>query len=215
MKSIKSCFNYILLDIVVYLALLPVAFAGNNFVPVSLPHGVQIELPKNWVAVTNNQLITLDSSAQSRNEIVGMFDASSDLNFGANYYDDAGKTAAIMNVRYYPDLGISQRDAQAAEQMDIRELDSALREMMIKAGQISGFSILTWNGTSKLVINGITAFITEYKRSPLNNNGNFKVRLVRIFNDSKSFTLTVSYRKNQEFLLRPICDRIISSLRID
>jgi hypothetical protein len=163
--------------------------------------------------LSNNQRITLDSAVQSRNERAGMFDASSDLNFGANYYDEAGKTAAIMNVRYYPDSEISQTDARAAGQPDIRELDSTLRESMVKAGQISGFTVLAWNGTSKQVINGSTAFVTEYKRSPLKNNGNFQVRLVRVFNGSKSFTLTVSYREDQDYLLRPICDRIISSLR--
>ena len=59
----------------------------------------------------------------------------------------------------------------------------------------------------------MTAFVTEYKRSPIKSNGNFKVRLVRVFNGGKSFTLTVSYREDKEYVLRPICDRIISSLR--
>ena len=116
-------------------------------------------------------------------------------------------------VRYYPDSEISQADARAAGQSEIRELDAALRDSMVKAGQINGFTVLAWNGTSKQVINGTTAFITDYKRSPLKNNGNFKVQLVRVFNGSKSFTLTVSYREDQDYFLRPICDRIISSLR--
>jgi hypothetical protein len=134
------------------------------------------------------------------------------LNFGANYYDEAGKTAAIMNIRYYPDSEISQADARAAGAYDIRELNSALREGMVKAGEANGFSLLAWNGTAKQAINGTTAFVTEYRRSPLKNNGNFNVRLVRVFNVGKSFTLTVSYREDQEYLLRSICDRIISSL---
>lgn len=213
MKSIVNRLGCYLLGIAVCIALLPVALAANNFVPIKLPHGVQIELPRNWEALSRNQRITLDSSVQSRNERAGIFDASSDLNFGANYYDEAGKTAAIMNIRYYPDLELSQADARAAGQTDIRELDSALRESMVKAGQINGFSVLSWNGTTKQVINGATAFVTEYKRSPLKNNGNFKVRLVRVFNGGKSFTLTISYREDQEYLLRPICDRIISSIR--
>ncbi len=213
MKSIKARFCRYLILVVFCIPLLPAAIAANNFVPIRLPYGVQIELPKNWEALSKNQRITLDSMVQSRNERAGIFDASSDLNFGANYYDEAGKTAAIMNVRYYPDSEISQTDARAAGQPDIRELDSALRESMVKAGQINGFTVLAWNGTSKQVINGTTAFVTEYKRSPLKNNGNFKVRLVRVFNGSKSFTLTVSYREDQDYLLRPICDRIISSLR--
>jgi len=212
-KSVRARFCHYLHWLAFCIPLLPTALAANNFVPIRLPHGVQIELPRNWEALSNNQRITLDSAVQSRNERAGMFDASSDLNFGANYYDEAGKTAAIMNVRYYPDSEISQTDARAAGQPDIRELDSTLRESMVKAGQISGFTVLAWNGTSKQVINGSTAFVTEYKRSPLKNNGNFQVRLVRVFNGSKSFTLTVSYREDQDYLLRPICDRIISSLR--
>ena len=213
MKDVKAQFCHYLLWIALCSSLLPAAFAANNFVPIRLPHGVQIELPRNWEALSNNQRITLDSTVQSRIERAGIFDATSDLNFGANYYDEAGKTAAIMNVRYFPDSEISQADARATGQTDIRELDSAARESMVKAGQLNGFTVLAWNGTSKQVINGTTAFVTEYKRSPLKNNGNSKVRLVRVFNGSKSFTLTVSYREDQDYLLRPICDRIISSLR--
>lgn len=213
MKGARNRFNHYFLGIAVWIALLPVAIAANNFVPVRLPHGVQIELPRNWEALSKNHRITIDSTVQSRNERAGIFDASSDLNFGANYYDEARKVAALMNVRYYPSLAVSQAEARAAGTADLRELDAELHNVMLKAAQINGFSVLVWNGTSKQVINGVTAFITEYKRSPLNNNGNFKVRLVRVLNGGKSFTMTVSYRENQEYLLRPICDRIISSLR--
>ena len=213
MKTARNRFARYLFGVAVWIALLPLAIAANNFVPIKLPHGVQIELPINWEALSKNQRITLDSAVQSRNERAGIFDASSDLNFGANYYDDAGKIAALMNVRYYPELDVSQAEARVAGATDIRELDTMLRELMVKAGQIHGFSLLVWNGTDKQVINGVTAFVTEYKRSPLNNNGNFKVRLVRVLNGGKSFTMTISYRENQEYLLRPICDRIISSLR--
>src|SRR3972149_7849153 len=116
MKRVGVQFRYYFLGIVACLLLLPLAYAGNNFVLISLPHGVQIELPRNWEALSKNQRITLDSSVQSRNERAGIFDASSDLNFGANYYDEAGKTAAILNIRYYPDLALSQADAPAAGQ---------------------------------------------------------------------------------------------------
>lgn len=213
MKSVENRFSSYLFGIAVWIALCPLAIASNNFVAIQLPKSVQIELPRNWKALSNNQIITLDSATQSITERAGIFDASSELNFGANYYDDLRKTAALMSVRYYPDLDVSQAQANSSGASDIRELDIALRESMVKAAQINGWSVLVWKGTIKQVINGITLFITEYKRSPVNNNGNFIVRLVRVFNGAKSFTMTVSYRENQEYLLRPICDRIISSLR--
>ncbi len=216
-ENIRSRFYHYFVGIelccVLCVVLLPTAFAANNFVPIRLPHGVQIELPRNWEVLSKNQLITLDSATQSLTEKIGMFDASSDLNFGANYYDEAGKTAALMNIRYYQDLEISQADARAADQSDIRELDRELHESNMRALQLANMRVLTWNGTNKQVINDIITFVTEYKRSSLQNNGNIKVRLVRVFNRSKSFTLTISYREDQERLLLPICDRIISSLR--
>ena len=195
-------------------ALLPMAFAGNNFVHIQLPNNVHIELPRNWKAFSQNQRITLDSAVQARNEFVGMYDASSDLNFAANYYDDTGEIAASMNVRFYPNLNISQASIQKFSQDDISALDSGLHEATVKSIKVFGSSILSWYGTHKQIINNATAFITEYKRAPINNNGAFKVRLVRIFNGNKSFTMTVSYRENQAGLLEPICDRIISSLRL-
>jgi hypothetical protein len=211
MKTERDHRRY-LIGIAACFALLPVCLAANNYVAISLPHGVQIELPGNWEALRKNQRITLDSAVQSSDGRAGKYDASTDLNFAGTFFDDAGKSAALVNVRYNPNSDISQADVRAAGPSDIRKLDSALRDAMAKGSQTNGFSVLEWHDTSKQVISGVTAFVTEYKRSPINNNGNFKVRLVRIFDGAKSFSLTVSYREDQEHL-RPICDRIISSIR--
>ncbi len=187
--------------------------AAENYVPIALPYDVGVKLPRNWVVLSGNQRVTLDSTVQSRLESVGMFDASSDLNFAANLYDETKKTQAVFNIRYYPDMELTQIDARAASAQDIKELDDELKSNIAQAGQILGYSILKWLGTSRKTLNGTVSFITEYERSPIKNNGNFRVRLVRVFNGKASFTITVSYRVNQEFLLRPICDYIIDSIK--
>ena len=87
------------------------AYSADNFVKITLPKKVSVELPRNWTALSRNLRITLDSTVQSVTEQIGFFDASSDLNFAANYFEDNGKTAAIFNIRYYPDLKLSQQDA--------------------------------------------------------------------------------------------------------
>lgn len=187
--------------------------AASNYVPVELPHGVRIELPRNWEALSRNQRITLDSSVEARAGGGGAFDASSDFNFAANAYDEMGKTAAIVNIRYYPEKSLTQADARAATSRDVQELDATLQSGAAQAGRAGGYSILTWFGTAQQTLNGKVVFITEYERTAINNNGAFRVRLVRVFNEAASFTLTVSYRSSQEYLLRPICDRVIASLR--
>ena len=214
MKPIKRIFNKYLFTSVILIVFPLSVFAVSNYKFIKLPYGVSIELPKNWLILTKTNRITLDSYVQSKNENNGFAYSSSDLSFAANYYDNSGNVAALINVRFYQDIDISQNDAITAESGDIAELDRLIHDSLIKSGQINNFSIINWLGTKKKKINNLTAFISEYERSAINNNGNTKVRLIRVFNNKKSFTLTISYKKSQEKLLRPICDHIILTLHI-
>jgi hypothetical protein len=189
------------------------ANATGNFIPVRLPKGVAVELPKNWIALSNNQRITLDSLVQAKTEAKGIADATHDLAFAANYYDDHGKTAGMFNIRYYPGLDVTQADARAATAADVKELDAGLQRNVVPGIEMAGNRLLAWLGTTKLSINGSTVFVTEYRRSS-RQGGSFRARLVRFFNAQRSFTVTVSYHEDLDYFLRPICDRIISSIRI-
>jgi hypothetical protein len=211
-KARNSTSLYWLLGTVLFLCI-GIANAAGNFVPVRLPKGVTVELPKNWTALTNNQRITLDSWVQAKAEARGMADATHDLAFAANYYDDQGKTAGMFNIRFYPDLDVTQSEARAASAPDVKELDATLRQNVVPGIEMAGGRLLAWAGTTKQSINGATVFVTEYRRSS-QQGGSFRARLVRFFNAQKSFTITISYREDQDFFLRPICDRIISSIRI-
>lgn len=188
------------------------AFTAENYVGVSLPKGVKIQMPRNWEILSNNSRISLDSFLQAKYQPLGMYDASSDLNFAANCYDDAGKTVAMLNTRYYPDIQVTQADVRAASKAEVDEFDATIRSGVIQGTQVSGYSILRWYGTTKDIIDGKVVLITEYERSPTNDNGNFRVRLIRILNGSSSFTLMISYRVRNENLFRAICDRVIRSL---
>ena len=150
---------------------------------------------------------------QAKTEGRGISNNSSELAFAANYYDERNITAGIFNIRYYPNLDISQSDAKAAGAKDIKELDTTIRQNLIPGIEAAGGRVLAWLGTTKLSINGSTAFITEYRRSSPRGEI-FRTRLVRFFNENKSFTITISYREDQEFFLRAICDKIISSIKI-
>jgi hypothetical protein len=88
-----------------------VAQAIANFVTVTLPRGISIELPRNWVVLSNDQRITLDTAIEARLDLSGIEQETSDLPFAANYYDDRGRVVGILNIRYYPDLNLSQAEA--------------------------------------------------------------------------------------------------------
>lgn len=192
-----------------------VASATDNFVKVNLPKGVSIQIPKNWVALSSNQRITLDSFVESGLDLSGIDHEVSELPFAANYYDDNGNTLGIMNIRYYPQLDLTQAAARAANSQDVRELDAALKENLILSLKTFNTTVTSWTGTQQSVINGITVFITKYQRKSLKGNGEFRVRLVRVLAADKSFTVTVSYHEAQSFLLKLITDKIINSLTFE
>ena len=197
-----------------FLALAPfTAFAADAFVKIKLPKGVTVELPRNWGVLSKSQRTTLSAASQSISEKAGVYDSSGDLAFASNLVGDDGKTAAMFNIRYYPEIDLSQQDAKEATPQDIRDLDTMLRTEAEKGGAAFGGKILEWRGTKRQEINGITAFVSEYTRAGVGGNKDFCVRLVRIFRNEQSYTATVSYRIAEEPLLRPICDRVIESLR--
>ncbi len=208
----KSYFN--LIFAAVFLLLAGFATAKTNLIKIIIPETVSIELPRNWVLISNNQRITLDTWVESTLDLKALPNVDSNLPFAANYYVD-GATAGIINARFYPTKDITQKDATLATISDIHELDQSIRTGIIQSTQKSGMIVTSWEGTEKRSINGVTAFVTEYHRKSLNGSGIFRVRLIRVFDGAKSFTLTVSYLEAQSFFLQNITDRIISSLAIN
>jgi hypothetical protein len=199
---------------VVLLYAATVVGAAENFVTVTLPKGVSIDLPKNWVVLSNHQRITLDTAVESRLDLSGIEQDTSDLEFAANYYDGRGNTVGIVNLRYYPDLDLSQADARRATGQDVQELDAALKQNLLKGLEAFGMSITSWSGTIKTEINGVTSFITEYHRASIKTRGDFRVRLIRVFAEDRSVTVTISYLDSMAMILQPITDKIIASLTL-
>lgn len=194
-----------------FLALCTAQAQPSSYVIVHLPKGVSIELPRNWVVISNNQRTTLDAAVVARQGNAGMADFRSDLAFAANYYDDSRRTAGIVNVRYYPEQTVTQADARNLSAAEVRELDALLQQDIQKGVALSGNRLLAWQGTSKNSLNGLIVFISSYRRS--SPNGIFQVRLVRVLDAGRSFTLTISYREDQAYFLQPISDYVIRSLR--
>lgn len=188
-----------------------IANASSSFITIHLKHGVSVDLPGNWHVLSDNQRKTLSDYVQSK---TGSTDADSELNFAANYYDDNGNTAAIFNIRYYPEQEVTQSDSDTTTEADIKDFDEAIRAGTTLGIQRTGGRVLSWRGTKKQHINGIVAFVTEYRRASIQGGYPFRTRLIRVLNAERSFTVTVSYREDQGFLLRKICDRIIQSIRM-
>lgn len=186
--------------------------AESNFVRVSLTKGVTVYLPRNWSAMSDNKRITLDTWKESVLEARKLSDVENDLPFTANYYDDHGNTAGTFAIRFYPNLKVTESEAVAGGAKFIKELDEGVRQNFKIGLEAGGGKLVSWLGTATQSINGSTYFISKNRQiSPRGDK--FRGILVRYLNAGKSFTIIISYREDQEFYLKPICDKIISSIR--
>ena len=189
----------------------PSVFADSNYKTVNLPKGVSIDVPINWHVISNNQRITLDAYVETLFE-----QPDSEFPFAANYYNDNGEVNALLNLRYYPWIEITQNEVINATSDEIKYLDSVLHEDISLAMKAVDGKILSWHGTKKQYINGVITLLTEYRRYSGISMRDARVRLVRVINGNKSFTLTVSYNDTLQssFMLEGITNRIIESLSL-
>ena len=201
-----------LLVLILFLFAGTISIAGSNYKTISLPKGVSIDLPINWQVISNNERITLDAYVET------LFDPlDSELPFAANYYNDNDEIDALVNIRYYPSEGVTQENVINMFTPDVlRAMDDVLyKSSTLTMKKING-KILSWNGSKKKRIKDTVALVTDYRRSSGLSKSNVRVRLVRVLNGNKSFTLTVSYvdNKKSSFMLKEITNRIIESLSL-
>ena len=201
-----------LLVLILFLFAGTISIADSNYKTISLPKGVSIDLPINWQVMSNNERITLDAYVET------LFDPlDSEFPFAANYYNDNDEIDALMNIRYYPREVVTQENVINMFTPDVlREMDDVLYKGIMLAMPKANLKMLSWNGTKKKLIKDTVALVTDYRRYEGLSKSNARVRLVRVLNGNKSFTLTVSYADNKKSssMLERITNRIIESLSL-
>jgi len=184
--------------------------AAPLFRAVQLPYGISFQLPRNWQTISANTRTTLDAAVET---LTHTEDIATDLAFAANCYDDVGQVVGIFNIRFYPDMVVSQQQVADASAADIAAFDQELRVSLSQSMSEAGLRIVAWNGTKVHAVAGRYMLVTDYQRISMSRGTSFRVRLVRVFNGPKSFTMTVSYRDDASVFLAPISNKIMQSLR--
>jgi hypothetical protein len=80
---------------------IPAAYAESSFVAIRLPRGVLVDIPTNWVVLSEHSRNTLQAYVESIVVDASGAIADSEIPFAANYYEPPGNTIGIMNFRYY------------------------------------------------------------------------------------------------------------------
>lgn len=187
----------------------PCLSISSNFIRVTFGAGGSIEVPKNWIAYSNSQRITLDSFVEAK----VYRQVESRLPFAANLYDERGKTDALINVRFYPNNTLTQLDAQQFTLQELKQLSNVGRGYVDKAMIKNGVKLTKWFNFEKKTINGIYVLYQKSQYENHNTGTTMNVVNLRVWNSPNTYTVTINYNKDKELLLRPIVNRMINTLR--
>jgi hypothetical protein len=208
MRHLK--FFVILISVTVLIYASPCS-AGPEYVRLAVPQMVSIEIPRNWTVMSGNERLVLDKTVKT----ISPFPKTSNLPFVANLLDSSGLRRAHVNLRFYPENQPSQEYVRQSTEQAVRLFDGIVRENVSSEAVKYGSRMISWDGTRAISIGGWLALVGEYRRQGIGpeQNDTYRVKLVRVLDEAKSFTLTVSFRERDGFELQPICNHIIESLR--
>ena len=187
------------------------AMASSTFVRVPLGRGASIEMPKNWDVLSDSHLVTVEAFVEAK----GFRQTESTLAFSAKLFDDQGKTMALLEARFYPENKFVQAQAKQLTKADIETIDVEVRRAAEASLKTMGVQLTQWYGSKVQAINGLHVYVHEQQHSGAAETGPIRMRGLRVWASPRSFTVTLSYRERQAALLRPIIDRMASSLRLD
>jgi hypothetical protein len=185
------------------------SWGASDFIRVPLGKGASIEIPKNWTVISDNQRVTIDALVEAQ----GYRKSGWEFNFGANLYDEQGKTMALVNARFYPNNAITQAEARGATPSDLREFDIELKKNLEAPLNAMGSRMAKWFGSKMRVINGLYVLVHEHQQSGVGDQGTARVRGLRVWNSPRSFTVTLRYQVQYATMLLPIIDYMTNSLR--
>lgn len=208
MRSIcQSVYASLLLGLVLGFVASP-GWGASNFIRVQLGKGTSIEVPKNWIVLSDNRRVTIETFVESK----GFLAPDAALNFAANHYDDKGKLLALVQVWFYPENPGTQSVARNITSNDLKEIDAEIRKSAEATTKAMGARLTNWYGSKMKIINGLYVMVHEHQRSGPGDAGLMAIRGLRVWNSPRSLSVTFNYRERDAVMLRPIIDYMAASL---
>ena len=134
---------------------------ASNFIRVPLGQGASIEMPKNWIVLSANRRVAIDTYVEAQ----GFRQTESTLSFAAKVFDDQDKTMALVNARFYPDNAATQEQAKQVTASDIETMDAGIRKAAEAPLKSMGLRMTRWYGSKMQVINGLHVYVHEPPRN--------------------------------------------------
>jgi len=188
------------------------AQAGSNFAPVTLPRGIELQIPKGWwlLSADHNRVIQTSVEAAMDLSGIGLPDGQETNLIAANSMPRSTYAAVRVDSTIPPSVAPSEFASITAA--DIRELQTEIRQNLQKLLPLQGNQLIEFFGSRIEKISGYPAIVTEYRRT--GPKGPVFVQINQVFASSQEIRINLSYRESEAALWKPVVWKIRQSIVI-
>lgn len=203
-KVLSNClFVFLLCNLSQY------AWSGQ-FVPVRLAYGITMEFPRDWsyASEQGQQLLATHAESVLRLSATPTRVEGTELLIFAKYPDPRTYAAVIVNANR---LSKSSGDFNGWSNEQLLKYGNDLRADLEKSYPVQGNRLVEWLGTRKVMVKGIHAIQSRWRRS-LKTNPVVYVEQTQIPTKDRLITISLSYREGEKALWEPVVRAIYQSL---
>ncbi len=220
MKSMHTLHSLTLCALILgYLSLLaPLASqtaeaqSPSNFVPIKLPRGIDLQIPKGWwlLGADYNQAIQASAEAAMDLSGIGLPRGRETNLIAANSMPRSTYAAVRVDSTIPPSVASSAFTSITAT--DVRELQTDMRQNLEKILPLQGNQLIEFFGSRIEKISGYPAIVTEYRRT--GPKGSVFVQINQIFTANQEIRINLSYRESEVALWKPVMGKIRQSIAV-
>ena len=187
------------------------SWSASSFTRIAIGSGASIEIPNNWVVLSDNERASIDVLA-----FAGWHrEFGQKLGFAARLHDERGEELAQVFSQLYPENPITQADMQRLIPKLLNDHDVQMRRETESELSARGLTLTRWYGFKTQFINGLYVLIHEYAHTEIDEAGPRRVRVLQVWRGERSFSVRLTCRERDAKMLRPIIDYMAGSLKQD
>lgn len=185
----------------------------SNFVLVKLPREIEIQVPRNWRLLTDeeNKLIELSTEAALDISGIQVSTAGESNLLAANSMPTS--TYASVRIDSTVPAELPPYEIMAITAKDIAVLESVVKKGIEKLLSNQGLQLTQFIDLQRRTISGNPALITEYRRS--GPKGSVYVMQIQIFTENQTVAINLSYRESEQIVWKPVIEKIYRSITIE
>ena len=188
------------------------AQSGSNFSPVTLPRGIELQLPKSWWLIGADYKELIDTSVEAAMDLSGLAlpDGQETNLIAANSMPRS--TYAAVRIDSIIPVSVPPSMFSSFTAADVREFEAEMRKMLQALLPQQGLQLIEFLGSRIDRISGYPALVTEYRRT--GPKGPVFVQVNQVFTNTQDIRINLSYRESEVVFWKPVIGKIRQSIII-